>query len=288
MLRGRAAKKKFVLAAFSSGDLALLRMLKLPATPACGLSTITAKQAICLFADGKQPAGPSKPSGEIIDLPYERPKIILVATELFERRNQFPNGFLPVASQFQRIERAMNRKLNAGIWLPSAAEFRHFCDGVELADPQLVSDAITSSVGRSTKSIDEFFASTSGPRADDVLRARKKLLVAIEALPKSLFGTRDVAARLEDYCRANEVAIFEQIRREAMAAAKALDKSFLTVAGDLMEMQFRASELVQRARAIVDTGKAANIDKPIEERLQFQLRIADGLVKIHRALDRNK
>jgi non-ribosomal peptide synthetase component E (peptide arylation enzyme) len=97
-----------------------------------------------------------------------------------------------------------------------------------------------------------------------------------------------VAARLEAYIRANDIAIIEQIRREAMAAADPLDKSFLTVAADLMEMQFASSELMQRARAIVNTGHAANIDTPIDERLQFQLRIADGLVKIHRALERNK
>jgi hypothetical protein len=222
------------------------------------------------------------------NLPLERPKIILVAADLFALRNQFPNGFLPAATQVQRIERALRRKTNVGIWLPSLGDFRRFRDGVELADPQLVSDAVTSSVQRSTKSIDEFFEITSGARADNVLRARKKLLDSIEAMPRAPFGTRDVAARLEAYIRANDIAIIEQIRREAMAAADPLDKSFLTVAADLMEMQFASSELMQRARAIVNTGHAANIDTPIDERLQFQLRIADGLVKIHRALVRNK
>jgi hypothetical protein len=172
--------------------------------------------------------------------------------------------------------------------LPSATDVQGFCDAVELADPQLVSDTITSSVRRSTKSIDEFFECTSGPRADDVLYARKKLLDAIEALSKAVFGTRDVSARLDEYCRANEIATNEQIRRQAMVAAHPLDKPLLSVAAELMELQFESSELVQRARAILETGNAANIDSPIEERLQFQLRIADGLVKIYRALDRNK
>ena len=121
-----------------------------------------------------------------------------------------------------------------------------------------------------------------------MLWTRKKLLDAIEALPRAPFGTRDLAARIEAYIRANDIAVIEQIRRDAMAAADPLDKSFLTLAANLMEMQFASSELMQRARAIMDTGSAANIDRPIDERLQFQLRIADGLVKIRRALDRNK
>ena len=163
--RARAAKHKFVLAASSGDDLALLRMLNLPVMPACGLSTITAKQGQYLFADGEQPVGVAKSSHEVINLPHERPKIILVAADLCALRNQFPNGFLPTAKQVRRIERVLKRKTNVGIWLPGVADFQSFDDGVELADPQLVSDAITSSVQRSTKSIDEFFASTSVSRA---------------------------------------------------------------------------------------------------------------------------
>jgi len=122
----------------------------------------------------------------------------------------------------------------------------------------------------------------------DLLRSRRKLLDAIEAFPKAAFGTHDVSARLAAYRRAHEIVIIEPIHRQGKAASDPLDNSLLTLAGNLMQLQFESSELVLQARAILETGSAANIDTPIEDRLRIQLQIVNGLVKICRALDRNK
>lgn len=285
--RTRAAKHNFVLAAFSDADLALLRILRLPVTSAFGLSKLSADQArrLLLPKQSLDVLTQAEAPGRVSE---KRPKLILVGVELFQIKNQMPAGVLNAARQFQRVDRALklNTASNVGIWLPSAADFRSICDGVQLSDQQLVRSAITNSVQRSTESISDYFKSTSGRPANDVQWARKKLLEAINTLPESRFGTRDVVARFDDLNRAYDIAIVEGINHDAMAAADPLVKALLTIAADLMSMHCEWCELAQRATAAIETGNAAIVDICLEDRLRVQSRLAGEIIRIKKAIEK--
>jgi hypothetical protein len=285
--REQIVKRKYVLATLSEMDQAVLTMLGLPATPACGLSTITADQARRRLAPPPKSIDPSQSSAESAPSSEARPKIILVATELFALRNQMPAGSLHAALQFERIERTMKLDTASaiGIWLPSPADFRRIEDGVALADPQLVRNAIKTSARR-CESIAQYIASTTAPVADDVPRARKKLLEAISTLKTSTFDSRNLPALLEALHRAHENNIIEKANDEAMVATDPLDRSLWMSDAELMEMQFESSPLVQRTTAIA-ADRAVNLDTPLEDRLRFQQRLADGLIRIKKALAMN-
>ena len=270
----RRAGRNWVLATWSDNDLALLEMLQLPVTSACGLDKATAAQARRFLVPGNFQSS------------RQNPKLILVGAKLFELRNELPPELLRAAAQFERIERSMKLDTtpNIGVWLPSESDFRHIVDGVRLADRRLVYDAIGTSVHRSTKSIKEFVNVTSRPQADDLLAARSRLVTAVKDMPKSLLGNLAVPARLKDYSLAYDIAIIQRIQHDAAVAEDALCKALLTVAAELMVMQFDSSEVVQRAKALVE-GSSAYVETPIEERLNFQVRLVNALVKIRRAVD---
>jgi hypothetical protein len=284
--RSSAAKRHFVLVAFSDLDLAALRLLGFPVTSASGLARLTAAESKDLLTMiGKpatgQPQPGSNPLGEKKSF-----KLILVGAEVFKLKNQMPVGLLNVVNQFRRIERSMEIKMDAhiGVWLPPAAEFRAVTDSVALADSALVRSKFVASLMRSTMSIAGYLKSTAGPPVNDLFAARQKLSDSFTDLPKATFGTRDVRTRLDDLFRAFDIAFVERIRRDSIAANSSLDRALLNVAAELMEMQFDLSELAQRAAAAIETGNPANTLLPLENRLELNLKIADGLIKIHREI----
>jgi hypothetical protein len=289
LTREQSAKHQWVLATFSNLDQAVLSMLDLPATPASGLRDMTADQARrFLTPPPKTIHGPQLSDGSS-QLSEERPRIILAATELFALRNQMPAGSLHAATQFQRVERTMklDTATHIGIWLPSPADFRLIRDCVALADRQLVFKAITDSV-RSCESIKQYFESTSAPVADDAPRMRRKLQKVISTLKTSTFGTHELPPLLEALNRAVDNDIIERAYDEAMVATNSLDKSLWTEAAELMEIQFESSNIVQRTRAAIATGCAENGETSLEDRLRFQVRLGDALIRIKKALEMNK
>jgi hypothetical protein len=286
--RSLAVKYGFVLVGFSDLDLATLRLLGFPVTPASGLARLTAAESQLLLATIGKQATTQPQQGSSTPAETAQLKLILVGAEVFKLKNQMPDGFLNAVTHFRRIERVMGLKLDEhiGIWLPPPAEFRAVTDAVALADRGLVRSKIIASIKRSTMSIADYLKSTAGPPVNDLFTARHKLLDAITALPMAMSGSRDVKARLGDLFRAFNVAFIERIRRDAMGAASSLDRALLTVAAELMEMHFESSELVQRATAAIETGNAANTMLTLENRLDLNLKIADGLVTIHRHLNK--
>ena len=198
--RSGAGKYGFVLAAFSDADLAILRQLGLPVTPASGLARLTAQESQQLLAaTGKRAAGqPQQGSNPRAERPHS--KLILVGVEIFKQKNQMPGGFLDAVTHFRRIERTRGLKLDEdiGIWLPPPAEFRAVADAVALADGGLVRSKIVASIKRSTMSVADYLKSTAGPPVNDLFTTRRELSAAITALPTSTFGSRDVKTRLGD------------------------------------------------------------------------------------------
>jgi hypothetical protein len=289
LTREQIVRRQLVLATFSNTDLALLTMLGLPATPACGLSSINGEQARRFFIAPKKSTTLPQQNDASAQLPEERPKIILFATELFALKNQLPVGFLHAATQFHRIERAMKLDTapHIGIWQPSPADFRLIRDGVALADRQLIRNAIKKSV-QNAESIQEYFNSTSAPLTDDVPRARKKLLDTLNSLKSSTFGARDLPDRLKDLNQAYEIALLEPAHQQAMAAREPIVASLWIIAAELMEMQFDSSNLAQRTTVAIAKGRAANVDTTVEDRLRLQLRVAEGLIRIKKAIEMHK
>jgi hypothetical protein len=284
--RERCTNQKWVLATFSNADLAVLTLLGLPATPAWGLSRVTADQARGGFSSPKTITAVSTPVEGKPRSPDVRPKIILVATELFALRNQVPRESLQTAMQFRRIEDAMKLDTASavGIWRPTTARFRRICDCVALADPQLVRSAIVKSV-QGCESIKKFFESSSAPVGDNLLTARKKTRDAMRRLEKSLFGIRELPAQLEALRRAHETALVEKAHQQASTAANVLIGGLWSCAAELLQMQFDSSDLTQRTTAAIATGRVNDLDTLILDRLNFQLRLADGLFRIKKSIE---
>jgi hypothetical protein len=286
--RSSAAKHHFILVAFSDLDLAALRLLGFPVTSASGLARLTAAESRDLLAMIGKPATGQPQQGSNTPAEKKPLKLILVGAEVFKLKNQMPVGFLHVVNQFRRIERSMEITMDAhiGVWLPPAAEFRAVTDSVALADRALVHSKLVASIKRSTMSIAGYLKSTAGPPVNDLFAARQKLLDSITDLPKAMFGSRDVKTRFDDLFRAFDIAFVERIRRDAIAANSSLARALLSVAAELTGMQFESSELAQRAAAAINTGNPANTILTLENRLTLNLKIADGLIKIHRQLDK--
>jgi hypothetical protein len=199
-----------------------------------------------------------------------------------------PAGVLNVVTQLQRVERHLNLKTAStiGLWLPEPADFRGIRDAVHLADRRLVRNAITASVKQSTKSISEYLKMSSGPLPNDLPWAKQKLLDTLVALPKSLIGAQDVAARFEELSHAYDIAIIEQLTGDALASPDTMNKSLLMLAAELMKTHFDSCEVVQKAKAAIETGNSENTALTLDERLRMQCRLVSEMVRIKKAIEK--
>jgi hypothetical protein len=288
LTRIRAAKRGIVMVAFSDTDLATLRWLGLPVTSASGLATLSADHARRLLIEPTPALGDAPQTASPRPSPPQRPKLILAAVDLFGLRNQMPAGVLNVVTQLQRVERHLNLKTAStiGLWLPEPADFRGIRDAVHLADRRLVRNAITASVKQSTKSISEYLKMSSGPLPNDLPWAKQKLLDTLVALPKSLIGAQDVAARFEELSHAYDIAIIEQLTGDALASPDTMNKSLLMLAAELMKTHFDSCEVVQKAKAAIETGNSENTALTLDERLRMQCRLVSEMVRIKKAIEK--
>jgi hypothetical protein len=284
----RSVKCKWLLVSFSNADMALFSMLGLPVTPAIGLDKISGEQARKLLCPPALNPLASDPGITCPSLAAEKVKLVLVGADVCALRGEYASGFLAAASQFERIERALKipTESSIGVWLPSVADFLRIRDGIELRDQQLVRKTIENGA-RGALSIEQFLAETSGPRDDDVLAARSNLEREISELGKSTFGMRSIQDQLAAYLRALNISNIEPAVHEGAIAPDPMDRSLLNSAAELMKLQFESSDIVQRARAAIASGRAVNIDCSLDDRLTCELRLADGLMKIKKALRRD-
>jgi hypothetical protein len=283
-----ASKHRFVMVAFSDADLAVLRWLGLPVTSASGLATLSAEHARRLLIEPTPAAGDVPQTAPPQASPTPRPKLILAAVNLFGLRNQMPRGVLNAVTQLQRVERTLKLKTASaiGIWLPEPAGFRGIRDAVHLADRRLVRNSITASVKQSTKSISEYLKMSSGPPANDLSREKQKVRDALVALPTAPLGAQDVAARFEELRRAYDIVVIEQLTRDALASADPMTKSLLMIAAEMMKTHFDSCELVQNAKAAIETGNSENTALTLDERLRMQCRLVNEMVRIKKAIEK--
>jgi hypothetical protein len=283
--QARGARRDWIIGAFTSDDVALFAALKLPVVLASDLATLHEKDARRLFIDqcSLGPQSPSPPATENA-IAQKRPTLILTACSLATLRNQYPGGFLPAVSHIERIQRVMkvDMKDRIKIWLPTVKEFERIDDCVRLAGPQLLHDAVVSSVRKSSVSIEKFSELTT-IKSNDVLTARARLNKAIKKFPHAFNGREVLIRRLNEYKEAHAIEVVDKARRCAMIADNPLAKGAGTLVADLLELQFSADALVCAAEDLIATGRVLK-DQTLDERLEFCSELGTAFVRIMSAL----
>ncbi len=281
---------KSVIVTSSDEDLAVLRMLSLPCTPAAGLATMTGERLRSLFADA--PGFPHSASiqgqaGSMLPVSYQ---LVLAAWGVAELKDKQPGGVASIVACLLKAEDTFgfDTAHRVGIWRPDAREFNRIRSAAEFQDRVLVRNLIWQSIARSTCSARQFEEETATRAAADYEAARRDLLHTLKRAKELGFQSSQVAKRLEAFNRSFDRSVVDAIICDAMSASDSVDRALLLAASDLMGHWHRSSSLVRSTESSV-SGRFHPRDENLHpEDLKERLRVVDGLVKIHRELTRNK
>jgi hypothetical protein len=288
--RAVSGETRLILAAFSSIDLALLSMLGLPCTPAAGLERMTAQHLRRLF-DIRDDNGESTVSRDrLAPVCREDFTLVLVNWQVAEllleefaglqdvlaRIDDAANAFGPAAVSPGRIK----------IWKPTPDQLRGIRGAVALGETELIRQRMWHSILRSSSSVSGYDAAArSRQQSADYADARRELLAAIGQ--GCNISKADLAARLDALHRSFDRQVVQAIIRDALKAANPIQRALLLSAAQLMKSWHESSDLVQSSQAAASGEHSSSQDPSLRATLQDQLKIVDGLVKIHRELLRN-
>lgn len=284
-----ANKTKVVLVANSDDDLAVLRMLWIPCTPAAGLATMSGDQLRRLYEDA--PGFPSNGSSQrqaiaVVSGDY---RLVLSGLHVAELKNKMPGGVSSIVERLVKAEDVFgfDSSHRVGIWQPDERDFSRICSAAEFQDRTLARKLIWQSVSRSTCSPRQFQDRIASRNAKDYDSARRELLRTLARARELGFHSPEVAKSLEAFNRSFDKGVVDAIIRDAMSATDSVDRSLLLAAAELMGHWHTSSTLVRSIRD-GDIGRDRSREELHPGELKERLRVVDGLVKIHRELTRNK
>jgi len=281
---------KLIYVAFSDDDLAVLRMLNMPCTPAAGLAEMNGQQVRRLCGDSHNVQYNTPTSVRTAAVTSGKFRLTLVGWHLAKLVNQRPAGMTPVVSRLLKAEDAfgLDTSKRVDVWQPTTSEFGRISSAVEFADRALARKLIWKSARCSTYSVKDHRARNSARNSTDYRVARRELLRTITRSRELGCQSSEVATRLEAFNRSFDKDVVDAIIGDAMSAADSVERSLLLAAADLMGHWHKSSVLV-RSMQKGAVGRFPSQEKVLSpEELKERLRVVDGLVKIHRELTRGK
>ncbi|WP_437191591.1 hypothetical protein [Planctomicrobium sp. SH527] len=281
---------KSILVASSSEDLAVLRALQLPCTAAAGLANVNGDQLRCLFADA--PVFENCTPRQVPKLPVviENCCLVLTSWNIAELKNEQPGLVASIVNRMLKAEEAfgLDTSNRLKIWRPSETEFRRICAAAELQDRTSVRNLIRQSMSYSSCSARCVVEETALRNPMNYSAAREELLKTIAQTRKLGLQSSDIAKKLESFNRSFDASVVTAIIQDAMSATDPVERSLLLAAAELMGYWHKSSPIV-RVTQEGASGRFHLQEKSLDsEELKEQLRVVDGLVKIHRELTRNK
>ena len=276
-----SGKSKRILVAATNDDLGVLRMLALPCTIAAGLANMDGQQFRRLCQNRHPPPAATAVEG------YQ---LVFVGIELSILSNQMPEAMRHVIEYMLLAEETygIGTEKRIGVWQPSEDDFKKIASAAKFKDRGLAHKLIRRSVNNSIYSVREFQenASIQNPAGYDATH-RELLRIIIEARENGWF-TFEIAKKLDLLNRSFEKHVIEKILKDAMSATDSVDRCLLISAAELMEHWHKSSMLVRSTEAGVAERNPPGAPVLSPEAFSDRLRIADELVKIHRALTRRK
>ena len=276
----RANKYKLLFVTFSSADLALLSQLRLPVMPATYFERLTS-------ADARQLLCPSPKDASAVPTPRrladEKIALHLVATNLFELRDHYAPGFLPVVSKLEQIERALKLDTSSHIriMLPSAACFRRIVDAVQLADQKLLVNSLLDAAKHSM-TVQQFVAETADDPVADLCSTFVDVRDEAQYTSDTLFPGQKLRAKFEAFCRVHQTLFFDECLRRAASASEPVVRALWMAMAELTEMQLAASKQTATVQNVIK--KAESLDLTLSERLKIHGELADRIIKVGRAI----
>lgn len=130
-----SGEKKWVFVACSDNDLAVLRMLGLPCTPAAGLAALNGRHLRDLFEDPSVFTDPPTQKSTI-PIVSENCRLVLVEWNIAELKNEQPEVVTSVVNRLLKAEDAFgfDTSHRLTIWRPTVREFSRICSAAELQD----------------------------------------------------------------------------------------------------------------------------------------------------------
>jgi hypothetical protein len=287
-----SGRTKSIFVAFSDEDLATLRILRLPCTPAAGLATMHGEQLRRLFenAPGFPDNASTQAQGQSVSIASGSYRLVMTAWEVAEMNNERPGGVASIVELLLKAEDlfGFDTSGRVGVWQPTAREFNRIRSAAEFQDRALVCNLIWKSVSHSTVSARHWHEETVGNNAAGYDAARRELLWTIGRARQLGFQSSEVAKRLEEFNRSFNKNVVDVIIHDAMSASDSVDRALLLAASELMGHWHKSSSLVRSTQDGVSGRYHPQEDSFDPEELKDRLRVVDGLVKIHRELYRNK
>jgi hypothetical protein len=284
-----SGQAKLILTAFSDDDLAVLRMLSLPCTPAAGLAELNGRQARSLYSDPEGLHDEAATQVQVAAVTRENYRVTLVGWRVAELSSEKPEGLNAVVSRLLKAQDAFgfNTPRRFGVWQPTATEFARIASGIEFADRSLVRALLWQSANHSTYRVREYVENPSRDLSDYRV-ARRELLRAVDRARERGFWSSEVAESLKAFNRSFDRGVVDAIVNDAMLAADSVDRSLLLAAAELMGHWHESSPLVRSAQEDV-AGRVYRREEALHsDELQERLRVVDGLVKLHRELTRGR
>lgn len=284
-----SGEKKWVFVACSDNDLAVLRMLGLPCTPAAGLAAMNGRHLRDLFED---PSVFTDPPNQKSTIPIvsENCRLVLVEWNIAELKNEQPELATSVVNRLLKAEDAFgfDTSHRLTIWRPTVREFSRICSAAELQDKAIAQHLIWQSASCSMRSARQMMEDAASRDPMDYSAARNELLGTIAQARKLGFQSPDVVKKLEALNRSFGRSVVDLMVRAALSTTDAVDRALLLAASELMQ-QWHLSSPVVRSTQDCASGRFPSPDEALSsDELKERLCVVDGLVKIHRELTRNK
>ena len=215
---------------------------------------------------------------------------MLTAWRVAEVKSELPTGVATVVERLLKAEDAFgfDTSRRVGVWRPTSREFDHIQSAIEFQDRALVRNVIWRSVDCSTFSAREFEEEAAAYNATDYGAVRRQLLQTISRAREIGFQSAEIAKKLQAFNRSFARDVVDAIVRDAMAATDPVDRALLVAASELMEHWHKSSSLVRSTQEGVNGRHRPREEALRPDELKEQLRVVEGLVKIHRELTRNK
>lgn len=281
---------KCVLVANSDDDLAVLRMLGLPCTPAAGLGTMDGKRLRSLFGFGFESSESTisqTRSEPVVSGGY---KLVMMAWSIATLDNDTPRGIDSIVERLVDAEDAIgiDTSRRVAIWQPTAENVNKIRTAAKLRDEALARRLVWQDIKHSACSARQFRERADSRNPVDYAIARQKLLSTIKRTQQLGYQSPAVAKNLEALHRSYDKDVVDALIEDAMATTDLVDRSLLLAASELMQQLHRLDPLVRSTQDAV-RGRYTPKNVAIHPSEQSDLlRAVDSLSKIQRALMRNQ
>eukprot|EP00913_Durusdinium_trenchii_P010900 g10229.t1 len=242
-----------ILVALCDVDLALLRMLSIPSTPAAGLRDLTGEQVRRLFGLANR--------HRTVPEPVESPiaghdcRFVIVGCRLAGLLKEVPSEFTETISRLSNVEKSyrISTSERFAVWEPTDGELDQMRSAVEFDDRPLVRHAIMQSVSRSTLPVRRYIEKKRNALLiHNLCTARRELTEALNKSKARRVPTPELSQKFDAFNRCYHQTFVEPIENSARSLQQPEKQGLGLLAADLMRHWHEMSEFDCAPAAAVD------------------------------------